>query len=190
MTLTRALTEVKLIDKKVESKVSIIRGVGLYQKKLNRIMNTTMTREEFEKKEKEEMQSLLDLLKRKAELKLKISKANAKTKVKVAGKSFTINEVIGYKETVIPLKKMVLQHLKTKKIYAVNEIEKLIGSIIYLGAELKLIDADNYVVCNLTVEMARHLVFTKNLLWMEFHSFPELINNQCSKILKIRQNDN
>jgi uncharacterized membrane protein len=72
----------------------------------------------------------------------------------------------------------------------IADMDALFHEVFDIGADIKLIDADKYLVCNLTVAMARELVFTKNLLWMEFHTFPELLNDVASRMLKIRQSNN
>ncbi|UCH88016.1 MAG: S8 family serine peptidase [Thermoplasmata archaeon] len=72
----------------------------------------------------------------------------------------------------------------------ITHMSSLIQSVYSMGAIIKVVDAENYLVCDLTVAMAYELIFTKNLLWMEFHSYPELFNNKDSRIMKIRQTNN
>jgi len=123
LTITRALAELKLLEKKINSAVSK-NFIGLYQKKSNKILNSTLTIEEFEKESVENLQSLTDLLSRKERIKSAISRKNAETKIKVGKREMTIAEAIGFKIAIFPQLKQVLQKLRNDVIIASNQIER------------------------------------------------------------------
>lgn len=123
LTLTRALAEIKLLDKKIESAMNK-KYIGLYQKKSNNILNTVLSVEDFETEAKENFQSLKDLLERKEKIKTAISISNATTSFKIGEKTMTIAEAIGFKTAILPVMKNVLVSLKSQVVFAINEVEK------------------------------------------------------------------
>lgn len=110
MTLHRALSELKLIDSKIEKAINTVEPSGVAQK--GRLVNNVYNLKEFEKNAKAKYNSTLDLIKRKNKIKSAVIMANSKTKVEISGKSMTIAEAINYKSTV-DFKKKLLERLQT-----------------------------------------------------------------------------
>lgn len=98
MTIHRALTELKMIGKRLEDKIGSIVPLGLAQE--GKLINGLHERKEFEKNAKSRYQSVMDLIDRKARIKKAVLAANSKTKVKIAGKSMTIADAIHAKEII------------------------------------------------------------------------------------------
>lgn len=98
MTIHRALAELKLIDSRIEKGISTLVSCGVMQegKKVNNVYDKT----EFEKGVTGDLQSVTDLIDRKFKIKSAIVKANASTKVEIAGKELTIAEAISYKSII------------------------------------------------------------------------------------------
>jgi hypothetical protein len=122
ISITRALSELKLIDKKIESLI-LKNFVGIYQKKENKIINTGMYINDFEKEADENFQSLQDLLNRKEKIKMAICRKNSITKVKINNIEMTIVEVIGYKTSILPVLKKILDIFNKKMSSLVRDIE-------------------------------------------------------------------
>jgi len=110
MTLHRALSELKLIDSKIEKSINTIEPSGVAQK--GKLVNNVYDQKEFEKNAKAKYNSTIDLIKRKNKIKSAVVLANSKTKVEISGKSMTIAEAINYKSTV-DFKKTLLNRLRS-----------------------------------------------------------------------------
>lgn len=108
LSLTRILSELKLVDKKIEQLLEKD-YVATYQKR-NPVLNLK-TKESFEKEAVENLQSLKDLFIRKSNLRNALSRANADTKINFNGKSYSINELLTIKNELIPLKINALHSL-------------------------------------------------------------------------------
>lgn len=130
MSLTRALTEIKLISSKIDSKMEKVNPVSIQQgdKKINGIFDP----EDFKKEQKELIQSIQDLIKQKAIIKSLIVSANATTKVKIAEKEMTIADAIVRKENISYEKELLVR---------INERFK--------KGEALLVDCNNKVKANL-----------------------------------------
>lgn len=98
ISITRALSELKLLDKRI---LKGIKDADFLSYEINK-KNVLKT---FEPKE--QLQSVEDLIARRSTLKSKIMESNASTKVKIAGKEMLVIEAIEMKET-IQYKKQLL----------------------------------------------------------------------------------
>lgn len=98
MTIHRALTELKMLDKRLEKKISEFIPIGLAQK--GKLVNGLHDRKEFEKNAKANYQSVLDLIERKAKIKKAVVSANSRTLVEIAGMTMSIADAIHMKETI------------------------------------------------------------------------------------------
>ena len=108
ITLHRALTELKTIDKRIEKAILSSLFIGIKKDdKINGLHET----EEFSKSCKSSIQSIEDLIKRKIDLKEKLMKANSSIDVKIGDKTMKIVDAINYKE-LISSKKMFLAEMK------------------------------------------------------------------------------
>ena len=111
MTIHRALSELKLIDARIEKAINVVEPTGLMQ--LNKPVNGFYPKDEFETDVKAKYQSVTDLIDRKNSIKSAIVKANGETNVKIGDKTMTIADAINFK-TVIAVKKQLLNTLTQK----------------------------------------------------------------------------
>lgn len=121
MTIHRALSELKLIDAKIEKQINEVVPTGIYQK--GKLVNGYLQETDFEKTAKSKYDSVTDLITRKNQIKSAIVNANGKTMVSVAGKEMAIADAINFK-AVIKFKKKLIQTLKERHRQAVGELNK------------------------------------------------------------------
>lgn len=118
ITLTRALSEIKLLDKRIGDKLTqanfITVKVGNNKKNVNGIAI-----EDFNESAKSDLQSIEDLITRRTLLKSKLAKANGETKVKIADKEYFISEAIEKKNSIAF--EIDLLNTLTKQLNAVNQ---------------------------------------------------------------------
>lgn len=119
MSIHRALSELKLIDSKIEKSINALEPVGRQQE--GKLVNQESKLEDFEQQAKSKYQSINDLIDRKVKIKSAIVKANAETNVVINEKTMTIAEAINYK-TVIEQKKSLIDRLE----YRYNNCRSLI----------------------------------------------------------------
>lgn len=109
MSITRALAELKLLDKKISKAINQGRYADVaVGKKAVRGFKTT---EEFEQNVKSQFQSVKDLINRRQQIKSEIVKSNAITVVEIAGEKMTVAEAIERK-TSIQYEEQLLHKLK------------------------------------------------------------------------------
>lgn len=96
MTIAAGLKELKLIDKKIESRTQ---KVGNLSAGFSTVIPSCGTAEAQVKKVESLIQSVKDLISRKHRIKAAIMAANLKTKVKYGGSSYTLQEVLFMKES-------------------------------------------------------------------------------------------
>ena len=111
MTIHRALSELKLIDSRIEKAINLVEPTGLMQ--AEKAVNGIYLKDDFEKDVKAKFQSVTDLIDRKNSIKSAIVKANGTTNVKVGEREMTISDAINFK-TVIAVKKNLINRLEQK----------------------------------------------------------------------------
>lgn len=121
MTIHRALSELKLIDSKIEKQISEILIVGIHQK--GKKVEAIYTEEEFKSRAQSKFDSVMDLIGRKNAIKSAIVKANGETLVKISGKEMTIADAINFK-SIIKFKKSLINRLKATHNHAVGTLNK------------------------------------------------------------------
>ncbi len=121
MTIHRALSELKLIDAKIEKQINEIYPSGILQK--DKLVNGYVQETEFEKAAKSKYDSVNDLIDRKNQIKSAIVAANGITQVKVAEKQMTIADAINFK-AVIKFKKKLIETLKQRHKQVIGELNK------------------------------------------------------------------
>ena len=99
ITITQALTELKLYDSKIRKSLSDSEFVGAEKTKLNKIGH--ITKDEFADKAKSDYQSVCDLITNRAVIKSKIAESNAKTYVTVNDIKMSVAEAIERKNSVV-----------------------------------------------------------------------------------------
>lgn len=98
MSITRALNEIKLLEKRINDKIinlSLIKA----NKKSNKSINGQII-EEFNAKAKADYQSVLDLMARRDLIKKLIDESNATTEIKLNDVSMTVLEAINKKHSI------------------------------------------------------------------------------------------
>jgi hypothetical protein len=123
ITITRALTELKLLDKRITKEINGFKPVGLIQSRKNTVINTSKTKEDFSKEAKEMYQSITDLIKRRANIKSAIVKSNSETNVKINGISMSVAEAIERKNS-IKYEKALHQRFNQEGIQATTQREQ------------------------------------------------------------------
>lgn len=111
MTIHRALSELKLIDARIEKAIDQVEPAGVMQK--DKLVNGLYPKEAFEKDTRAKFQSVTDLIDRKIKIKSAIVSVNGKTTVTVADRNMTIADAITFK-TVVLLKQNLVDALKVK----------------------------------------------------------------------------
>jgi hypothetical protein len=121
MTIHRALSELKLIDSKIEKQINEIVPSGIYQK--GKLINNYVKEEDFSASAKSNFDSVNDLIARKNAIKSAIVEANGVTKVKVSEKEMTIADAINFK-AVVKFKKKLIETLKARQQQAVAQLNQ------------------------------------------------------------------
>jgi hypothetical protein len=111
MTIHRALSELKLIDSKIEKGINDIYPVSINQK--GKKIDGYITEEDFKSNATSNFQSVSDLIDRKLKIKSAIVKSNAETLVKISGKDFSVADAITFKK-IVDIKKKFSQNLQNK----------------------------------------------------------------------------
>lgn len=113
MTITQALNELKLLDKRIAKTISKAKvGIKIGSKIQNNFDEVST---------KADLQSINDMIERRATIKMLINNSNVKTKVKVAGKQMSVLEAIEYKAT-IEYKNSLLKQITSQYNSAVQEV--------------------------------------------------------------------
>jgi len=118
MTVARALVELKTLDKRITKGVSELELVKVRRK------DDKWDVQDFSRKAQIQLQSTLDLIDRRDLLKRKVIQSNATTKVTIAGKEYSIAEVIDRKQT-LRYRRTLVEHLRLQRQTAKNLNERL-----------------------------------------------------------------
>ena len=98
MTITRALNELKLLDNRINDKITSTQFVAALQND-KKVFNR-LTVEEFSKEVHENFDSIKDLISNRDKIKKAIVKSNAETFVEVGGVKMTVAEAIERKNSI------------------------------------------------------------------------------------------
>lgn len=116
MTITRGLSELKLLDKRICDKINSSNFVGCAKRASDKV-NNAFTKAKFKELIKSNYSSINDLIKRRNQIKSAIVESNAKTIVTISGIEMTVAEAIERKSTIQYeenlLEKMTSQYNKT-----------------------------------------------------------------------------
>lgn len=127
MSVTRALAELKLLDKRIHTVMNSAKFVDFSIGE--KAVNGYASNKEYEDKVKSAYQSVKDLIKRRNDIKSAVVLSNAMTKVKIAAKEYTVAEAIERK-TSIQYEEQLMQKMK-------NEYTKVTNSINRKNEEVK-----------------------------------------------------
>jgi hypothetical protein len=108
MTIHRALSELKLIDAKIEKAIAGITPTGMHQKE--KLVNGQVTQEQFAKDAQGYYDQALDLMRRKTAIKSAIVQSNGTAQVTVGGKQMSVADAINAK-VIVKFKKRLIQYL-------------------------------------------------------------------------------
>jgi hypothetical protein len=112
ITITRALSELKLLDSRIRKAINSARFVDIWQEKQDLALQSIIKKEDFVKSSKASMQSVTDLIERRKAIKSAILISNANTKVKIDGVEYAVIEAIERKNS-IEYEKMFLDKMRT-----------------------------------------------------------------------------
>lgn len=121
MTIHRALSELKLIDAKIEKQINEISPSAIFQK--GKLIQGYLSQEDFATAAQSKYQSVNDLIVRKNSIKSAIVKANGATIVKLGEQEMTIADAINFKVVVI-FKKQLAARIKALHFSAVAELNR------------------------------------------------------------------
>ena len=120
ITLTRALVELKTLEKRIRKKLSTLDVVAV--KVGTKLPARLKSEDEYSRDVKAAYQSIQDMTRRKERIKNALVLANAKTEVTVAGNKMTIAEAIERK-TQVELEKDMIKKLRLKLAKAEKEAD-------------------------------------------------------------------
>ena len=118
ISITRALTELKLLDSRITKAISEIKFAVCVTKNTNYNIN----KNDFTSQAVSKLQSLNDLIARREKLKSSIMKSNAVTCVKIGTKEMTVIEAIEMKKT-IKHKEALLDVIKRQRLQVTKDFE-------------------------------------------------------------------
>ena len=121
--ITRALTEVKTLEKRFYGSVDDLHLVAVKHGLILRRPYSSIKQEDFEKKAKAGNQSVKDIEERISTIKKKIAEINSTTTVTIGSRSMTIQEALIEKSTLLPLKKARLTRYKRLLADARNQFD-------------------------------------------------------------------
>ena len=121
--ITRALSELKVLEKKFYGGIDDLHLVAVKHGLILRRPYSSIKQEDFEKKAKAGDQSVRAIEERIALIKKKIAEVNSKTKVRIGSREMTIQEALIEKSTIIPLKEARLTRYKKLLADARNQFD-------------------------------------------------------------------
>ena len=129
--VTKGLNELKLLDSRINRKIE--EGEFIAAAKLSvQNVNWKITKEAYKANAKADYHSIVDLIKRRNNIKSAIIQSNAVTKVDIAGKIMTVAEAIDKKSSIeyeISLLEKLTMQYKTSSDIIIKENEKVDYSI-------------------------------------------------------------
>lgn len=119
MTVARALVELKTLDKRIVKAIRECELIKVHKKDDKWDVN------EFNRKASSQIQSALDLIARRDDLKTKVMQSNAVTKVQIGDRTYTVAEVIDRKQN-LKYRTALLDHIRLQKVAALALNERLV----------------------------------------------------------------
>ena len=123
ITITRALTELKLLDKRITKKITSSRFVDIFQNRKDLAIGSAVTKDVFVKDATGSLKSIEDLIDRRNKIKSAILISNATVKVKIGGAEYAVIEVIERKNS-IEYEKTLLDSMKAQASGVKSQVEK------------------------------------------------------------------
>lgn len=122
MSIHRALAELKVLDSRIHKVIENIEPYGMIKGKSTEVHGTNKTSTAFINNAKSDLQSVLDLIKRKTAIKSAIVHSNSITQVVIADKVMSVADAITRKD-LIGLENLMLTHIKNAQVRIKQEIE-------------------------------------------------------------------
>lgn len=122
MTVTKALSELKLLDKRIHRGTYDNHFIGAVVGDDKKVYHTDI--DEFKSKVKSSYNSVVDLISHRNKVKSAIVQSNAKTNVSIAGMTYTVAEAIERKSS-IQYEQELLQILKSGFLDTYNKVEQI-----------------------------------------------------------------
>lgn len=125
ISVTRGLVQLKRLDDRIAKKIKIISGFVISNKKKEKnVLNGTYTKEKYTSKVKSEWQSIQDLISLRNEIKTAIVESNAKTKVVIANKEYTIAQAIERKVSIEEYDMKIVRLMQSAYSNALDTVEQ------------------------------------------------------------------
>ena len=121
MSITRALAEVKLLDKRIEKTIGQSKFVTYAKSNCDNV-SSNVTKEDYNKSAKASLQSIKDLIERKSRIQSAIAVSNATEQIEVAKAKYSVAEAI-YRKNSIDNEKLLLKHLRHQLTDAKDSVE-------------------------------------------------------------------
>ncbi len=129
MSVTRALAELKLLDKRITKAIEQAAFIDIYQERNpQKALRNNETKTVFEKNAQSSYSSILDLISRRSQIKSAIIKSNAATEVTVNGVRMTVAEAIEKKNS-IEYHEFLLGKMREQQTTIHTEIERKRSSL-------------------------------------------------------------
>ena len=128
MTIHRALAELKLLEARIQNGTQALALTDYRKKSSATCMNSRLSIADFTTRSEADLQSVLDLIHRRANIKRAIDLSNAETEVVVAGKPYKVIEAIQRKRAVdyeLDLVEAIRQNLTRSQLRAQKENDKM-----------------------------------------------------------------
>lgn len=119
MTLTKALAELKLLSKRIESKLKDLKPIAI--KKGNKFEAAIKCQRDFERDARASWQSMFDLMARRRRIKTALVMANANTRLTINGETMTIADAIERK-SMLDLERRICTEMRNK----LNDVENAV----------------------------------------------------------------
>ena len=123
LTISKALTEIKTLDKRIDQKTSEIKPLGFTQKLLTTVNGTILSPDEFKKEVVGEFKSISDLITRRNRIKKALLRSNIETMIIVGGETMSIAEAIVYEKEIVK-EKNLLRRFKSELVTAERALEQ------------------------------------------------------------------
>lgn len=160
ITITRALAEIKLLQKRINSGIDDLAVVGYQKNDKMQAPHNHMEIEAFQNKARADLASVEDLIARITVVKTAINKSNSVTIVKIGGREMTIEEAlvekkhVEYKKTLLIRLKSQMTDVKRRFEMNTEKVEEEIDELRKSLSTSKDADKDNIdEICKKTLEL-------------------------------------
>ena len=122
LTITRGLSELKLLDARIRKEINNTVFISFYQRRNSKELLDQKTNNDFEQDLKAHYQSINDLIDRRKKIKSAILLSNSKTEIKIGNEKYTVVEAIE-KKTAIEYLNLLLNKMNNDNAKVTENIE-------------------------------------------------------------------